>query len=41
MEERERVDLAGSPMRVVTAIDAPRFNRLWVDVVSAQAERDR
>jgi inosine-uridine nucleoside N-ribohydrolase len=32
---RERVDPAGRPTRVVTAIDAPRFNRLWVDVVSA------
>ena len=32
---RERVDPAGKPTRVVTAIDAPNFNRLWVDVVSA------
>lgn len=32
---RERVDPAGKPMRVVTAIDAPRFNQMWSDVVSA------
>jgi inosine-uridine nucleoside N-ribohydrolase len=32
---RERVDPAGKPTRVVTAIDAPRFNRLWVNRVSA------
>lgn len=35
---RERVDPAGQPTRIVTAIDAPRFNRLWVDVVSTSGE---
>lgn len=37
---RERIDSAGRPTRVVAAIDAPRFNRLWVDVVSAAEEMD-
>ena len=30
----ERVDPSGRPMRVVTSVDANRFNRLWADVVT-------
>jgi inosine-uridine nucleoside N-ribohydrolase len=30
----ERVDPAGVPFRIVTRVDAQRFNRLWVDVVT-------
>lgn len=37
---RLREHPAGRSTRVVTAIDAPRFNRLWVDVVSATERGD-
>jgi inosine-uridine nucleoside N-ribohydrolase len=33
----ERVDPAGRPMRVVTSVDADRFNRFWADVVTQHA----
>jgi purine nucleosidase len=37
---RPRTDPAGKPTRVVTAIDAPRFERLWVDIVSTPETMD-
>jgi inosine-uridine nucleoside N-ribohydrolase len=31
----QRVDPSGTPMSVATAVDGERFNRLWLDVVTA------
>lgn len=29
----ERIDPAGKPIRIVTKIDGPRFNRFWLDIL--------
>jgi hypothetical protein len=30
----ERIDPAGRPMRIVTRIDAARFNQFWLDTLT-------
>jgi hypothetical protein len=33
----ERIDPAGEPFRVVTKVDGPRFNDLWVKVITGRS----
>jgi hypothetical protein len=30
----EHIDPPGTPVRIVTRVDAARFNRLWLDLVT-------